>query len=459
MAPEDAATDEYRAHWARLAAGESLTGKYRRVHKNGQDVWIQASYNPIFDEDGQVTKVIKFASDVTEIHTRSVEYENVGRAISRSLAQIEFELDGTIITANDNFLGAMGYELTEIQGQHHRIFVDPDYAQSDAYAEHWAQLGNGQFLAGQYKRIGKSGDTVWIQASYNPLLDSHGKPYKIVKFATDITEWTNTLSASVTTSVGLSTQASKLSQSLGEQTEEQRTSIMNSATAMQELNLTVKQNAKSCSEAHELASGSQESAKAGGASMQRAVSAMQEITEASQKIGNIISVIDEIAFQTNLLALNAAIEAARAGDQGRGFAVVANEVRNLARQSAEAAREIKTLVIGTLERVEHGSGLVATSGATLQTIVQEVEAVSDLLSSVATSSEQQATAVEHVAIAFEKLQSSSEVQSNLVKQVVEVSVALDQEAERLAGTLPGAATQSHESPDAANEPPDPARVI
>ena len=175
---------EYRQFWEALNRGEFQTAEYKRIGKGGKIVWIQASYNPILDRDGRPFKVVKYATDVTESSLKSAEYEGQINAIGNSQAVIEFELDGTIIAANDNFLKAMGYTLPEVKGKHHSMFVDEAYRVSVEYRQFWEALNRGEYQANEYKRIGKGGKEVWIQASYNPILDLEGRPFKVVKFAT-----------------------------------------------------------------------------------------------------------------------------------------------------------------------------------------------------------------------------------------------------------------------------------
>jgi len=185
--PGMAETAEYQNFWKQLANGEFQAREFKRIAKNGSEIWIQASYNPVMDEDGQVIKVVKYATDITAQKLQNADYQGQLNAISKSQAVIEFNLDGTIITANENFLGAVGYDLSEIQGQHHRIFVDETYGNSDEYHQFWQKLASGEFSSGQYKRFTKDGKEIWIEASYNPIFDPDGKPFKVVKYATDIT--------------------------------------------------------------------------------------------------------------------------------------------------------------------------------------------------------------------------------------------------------------------------------
>ena len=186
--PEYAASEEYREFWKELGRGEAREAEFRRLGKGGKEIWLRASYNPILDKDGEPVRVVKFATDVTEAKRQTAEYEGRMQAIDRVQAVIEFELDGTVIKANENFLRIFGYTLDEVAGKHHRLFCDPGYAESRDYAEFWQRLGRGEFDSGEFRRIAKDGSEVWLQASYNPILDASGRPHKVVKFAADITE-------------------------------------------------------------------------------------------------------------------------------------------------------------------------------------------------------------------------------------------------------------------------------
>ena len=180
-------SDEYKQFWQKLNEGIFDSGEYQRIGKNGKEIWIQASYNPVLDESGKVVSIIKFATDITEEKLRQADFQGQIDAISKSQAVIEFNMDGTIITANENFLSTLGYSLDEIVGQHHRMFAEPAYANSPAYQEFWRNLNDGKFDSGEYKRLGKGNKEIWIHASYNPIFDLNGKPFKVVKFASDIT--------------------------------------------------------------------------------------------------------------------------------------------------------------------------------------------------------------------------------------------------------------------------------
>ena len=181
------ASSEYRQFWDRLGRGEYFSDEFKRVKKDGNHVWIRATYNPVLDENNKVVKVVKFASDITAQKLEAADFSGQISAIGKSQAVIEFNMDGTIINANDNFCNAMGYSLEEIKGKHHSMFAEPEYAASNEYRAFWQNLNTGNFDSGEYKRFGKGGKEIWIQASYNPIMDMNGRPFKVVKYATDIT--------------------------------------------------------------------------------------------------------------------------------------------------------------------------------------------------------------------------------------------------------------------------------
>jgi len=339
-------SERYQDFWRKLASGQYDAGCYRRIARDGRDVWLQASYNPILDSGGRPFKVVKVATDITEQQHRSADMAGQLEAISKVQAIIEFELDGTIIRANDLFLDALGYRADEVAGHHHSMFVRPEERSSAAYADFWRKLASGRHDAGQYLRLGKGGREVWIEASYNPILDSEGRPFKVVKYATDITR---------------------------------------RFTAAQTLRVAVQgltDNAERARQANDLAREASQVAEQGGQTVQDVVRTMNAITESSRRISEIIGVMDGIAFQTNILALNAAVEAARAGTHGKGFAVVAAEVRSLAQNSAAAAKEIKDLITASVEQIRSGAQLVQSAGTTMGDIVASSRRVTDIMGEV-----------------------------------------------------------------------------
>ncbi|KMT65721.1 chemotaxis protein [Catenovulum maritimum] len=471
-----AMSPEYSRFWQKLAEGEYQQAEYKRITKTGQEVWIQASYNPIFDMNGRPFKVVKYASDITAEKLVNANYSGQIEAIGKAQAVIEFDMQGIILSANENFLAATGYQLAEIKGKHHSMFVEPKYASSVEYREFWQALDQGEFQQGEYKRIVKSGSEIWIQASYNPIFDLNGKPFKVVKYATDVTGRVSAIKATsailalleqgkldslitedfipefeslkvavnntierLSSTVGQIGMASEkvtigiqeISQGnidLSQRTEEQAASLEETASSMEEMTATVKQNADNAILANELAEDAQKKAMEGGLVVDRAIHSMDEINQASHKIADIISVIDEIAFQTNLLALNAAVEAARAGEQGRGFAVVAGEVRNLAQRSAQAAKEIKNLIRDSVSKVEDGSSLVNQSGNTLKEIVQAVEKVCVMIADISVASKQQSSGIEQVNIAISNMDETTQQNAALVEQASAAATAVAEQA-------------------------------
>jgi methyl-accepting chemotaxis protein len=437
--------------------------------------------------NGKPFKVVKYATDITEQKQRNADFEGQLAAIGKSQAVIEFGLDGRILNANDNFLKVMGYTLDEVRGQHHSMFVDPAYRQSAEYRLFWEKLGRGEYEANQYKRLAKGGREVWIQASYNPILDMNGKPFKVVKYATDTTEQVraaqvlqlavqqtqavvtaakdNDLSqriplegktgdiemlcdgvngvldtmASIVTNVieassTISTAASEIATGntdLSQRTEEQASSLEETAASLEELTTTVKQNADNAQQANKLASSASEVAVKGGNVVNEVVQTMDGITQASRKIAEIIGVIDEIAFQTNILALNAAVEAARAGEQGRGFAVVAAEVRNLAQRSANAAKEIKALISDSVAKVDAGSKLVDSAGKTMEEIVSSVKRVTDIMAEISAASQEQSTGIEQVNTAVTQMDQITQQNAALVEEAAASAKSMEEQTNAL----------------------------
>jgi methyl-accepting chemotaxis protein len=470
-------SSEYRLFWEKLRRGEFDSGQYMRLGKGGKEVWIQASYNPLMDRGGKVTGVIKFATDITADKLKSADFEGQIAAIHKAQAVIEFKLDGTILTANENFLKTLGYTLQEIKGQHHSMFVDPAYRQSPEYRLFWEKLGRGEFDAAQYKRIGKGGKEVWIQASYNPIMDASGRPFKVVKFATDITPMriaveqtreaitaaksndltrripmqgksgelealcggVNDLLDSIAGVMGeiklasrdVASAAAEISSAttdLSQRTEEQAASLEETSSSMEEISATVKKNAENAKHANDLTRGTREVADRGGEVVAQAVSAMARIEESSRKISDIISVIDEIARQTNLLALNAAVEAARAGEAGRGFAVVASEVRSLAQRSSQAAKDIKDLIMNSSGQVQDGVQLVNRAGTSLKEILESIKQVADIVADIANASSEQSGGIEQVNKALTQMDEVTQQNSAMVEENAATARTLEQRA-------------------------------
>jgi methyl-accepting chemotaxis protein len=348
--PSLAATPEYARFWQELAAGRFQAGEFKRIAKSGKEVWINASYNPLFDTSGRVTRVMKFATDITESKRRTADVDGQLAAIDKVQAVIEFDLDGTIRRANENFLTTLGYSLSEIQGKHHRMFVDSGFASGSEYRRFWDELRAGKYQAGEFKRITKTGREVWIQASYNPILDPSGRPYKVVKFATDITsskQAQQDVARNATSLAAASEELTAVSQQMSANAEETSTQVKVVSQLANDVSKNLQTVAASTEEMtasiREIAKNAADAARVAGHAVKAAQSTnatVGKLGESSADIGKVIKVITSIAQQTNLLALNATIEAARAGEAGKGFAVVANEVKELAKATAKATEDI-----------------------------------------------------------------------------------------------------------------------
>lgn len=514
-------SSEYSEFWRTLKSGKLHSGEFCRLDKQGKEVWIQASYNPVLDGDGKVIRVVKFATDITATKLKNSNYEGQINAINKAQAVIEFDLDGNILTANENFLNTVGYRLEEVQGKHHSMFVKDDYKRSTEYAQFWEQLRQGSMFNDEFERVGKEGKSVWIQASYNPIIDQNGRPYKVVKFALDITgrkqaisdiryamnelaqgnldckiehefedefqdlgnsinrfigdmrriigtindvmsrlsngdltaviddefegefqvlgdainQFVNQMSGTigsiyeaVETITTASSEIATGNSDLSSRTEQQASSLEETASSMEELTGTVKLNAENAEQANALASQSCDIATKGGDLIRQVVDTMSSINASAQEISDIIGVIDGIAFQTNILALNAAVEAARAGEQGRGFAVVASEVRSLAQRSAEAAKEIKELISGSVSKIDGGNKLVNQSGDTMEEVVTSIKRVNDIMSEIAAASSEQASGIEEVSKAVVQMDEMTQQNAALVEEAAAAAESLQQQA-------------------------------
>lgn len=487
---KEADSADYRLFWQQLAQGSFQSRRFARRHKNGNTVWIEASYNPVFDTTGKVVKVVKLAMDVTGKVQAELENEAKLAAISRAMAVIEFDTQGNVLNANDNFLRIMGYSLAEIVGQHHRMFASNALTQAPAYQQFWQQLARGEMISGTCERIAKQGKTVWLEASYNPIFDTNGKVVKVIKYASDVTlnetnkqqladavshaskalnqmsegDLTVQMSGSFTgdlqhlqtcinqlgnalrtafcrvagqsSEVAMSAhQVSDSNQTLSDVLQRQAGALEETASAMEEINQQVHEASYQAQQSTSLVQQSAQTVNQSMKAMQSAIQTMQSIKDASQQITGIVGIIDSIAFQTNLLALNAAVEAARAGEHGRGFAVVASEVRTLAGKSADAAQDIKKLIAQTAERINKGTEEVEHTGKMLSDVVSSVASVEGLIVAMSHNAKEQTHALSQIGDAINTIDKGAQQSAALVEESAALSEHLGEVANKLDATV------------------------
>lgn len=416
--PREAKAKEYEQFWAELRQGKFHATHFKRYTKDGSEIWIEASYNPLFDSKGNVVKVIKFATDITAKRTKAAAQESLTNAVSRSQAIISFSVDGEILDANENFLKVMGYTLDEIKGKHHSIFVDPTYANSNAYKEDWKKLRGGEYLSDQYERIGKNGKIVWIEASYNPIFNARGEVISITKLAIDLTprkeenarlanEFETNVQGLVTIVSSSTSQVQSTANNLAQSANATSSQANMVASATEELSASV-------NDISEQVTHSVNAVNLAVAEVKRSEELVSGLVDAAAKIGEVTALISDIANQTNLLALNATIEAARAGDAGKGFAVVASEVKSLATETASATEEIGSQIV----QIQNVSQSTADGIRKITDVIQQVNNISTAISSVV---EEQSAATHEVAANITSVQSTANETGHASSQLSDVS--------------------------------------
>lgn len=408
---------EYRDFWDKLRRGELQKAQFRRIGKGGREVWIEASYNPLFDKDNKPYKVVKYATDITQNRAELADLRGQADAIRKSQAVIEFSLDGQILTA-------LGYTLQEIQGQHHRMFIERNAQNTPEYSAFWQNLRQGQFQAGQFKRIGKGGREIWIEASYNPIFDAYGRPGKVIKFATDITkqiEVMNDLRRIIDTNCReidkAINQLRTTSEATAQATAETSTSVNAVAAASEELSASISEISQRMSQSK---AASDEAFNNTGA----ADEATHKLTKSAEAMNGIVQVIQEIAAQINLLALNATIESARAGEAGRGFAVVASEVKHLASQAADATRRIASEIEGV-------QGVSLEVAGALTKVKVSIDSLREFVSATAAAVEEQSAVTQDVS---SNMSGASSAVASIDGNMVSVAAAIHQAASAIEET-------------------------
>ncbi len=425
---------EYKAFWEALRRGEYQAAEYKRIGKEGREVWIQASYNPILNRHGEPVKVIKFATDITEQKVRNMDYRGKIEAINKSQAVIEFDLDGTVLEANENFLNTLGYRLEEIKGQHHSMFVEPAEQNSNEYKAFWEALRRGEYQAAEYKRIGKGGKAVWIQASYNPIINDDGVAVKVVKFATDISAQVEERMRRTEIQKNIDHDLEEITNAVAN-TKNQATHVSGAAdetsSNVQSLAAGIEELVASVGEINRQVSSALDVSTEAVDQAQSTNGVVSGLADSAQNIGEVVGMISDIAEQTNLLALNATIESARAGDAGKGFAVVASEVKSLASQTAKATEEISKQIndmqtttqdaVKAIEGISKTIGDINEFSAAISAAMEEQTAVTGEMSS---NMQTAASGVDNITQGISEIAGATEQVDAATQKVRQASAAL-----------------------------------
>ncbi|WP_321276314.1 methyl-accepting chemotaxis protein [Thiomicrorhabdus indica] len=488
---EYAKSPQYQKFWQNLASGKNISGRFKRIDKFGKEVWLEASYSPVLNENGHPYKIIKIASDITEQVQKEIENQGLINAINRVMAVISFDLKGNILNANQNFLSASGYSQEELKGKHHRTFLESNYANSQEYANFWTDLAKKGFLTGTFHRKNKQGEDLWLEASYNAILDKNGIPSKFVKFAVDVSENENTrylqniihqasgvlqrmaegdltaqmpnqdrsvnmftpqikqltdniqnmgtklsnvIHHTIQSSSIVSTASNEVSAGatdISHKIQDQAAAIEQTSAAMEQMTSIVQNNSDSAIQASKLAAAASSSTNQCVLEMANTIHAMNDIQDSSHKIAQIVNLIESIAFQTNLLALNAAVEAARAGEHGRGFAVVAGEVRSLAQKSSQASKEINVLIEETVKRIDHGTHQATKSSQLMEEINASMSEMNTIVSEISEASSEQRQGIFQVNQALTQIDEVMQENASLIEQTAQASASMKDQAHNL----------------------------
>lgn len=476
--------------WPNLRAGIPQSGDFKRSSRSGRIFWISALYIPVMDDQGKVTHISVVAVDITALVEASQRANSKVEALGHSQAVIEFTPTGEIIAANKNFLDAMGYRLEEIQGRHHSMFMPRDEVNTPEYKAFWEKLGRGENHSGEFRRINKAGDEVFIFGCYAAVRNGNGEIESVIKMVIDVTErkqFTNGLirglramhrgdltvrlsetgnseDASVSavfneTNVELQRTISEVrvragrindeaveiargAGDLSQRGETQAASLEETAAAVEEISGNITMTSDSARQADAAAHDALSVVLKGAAVVSEAIAAIERIDEHTKQMGEFTRVIEGFAFQTNLLSINAAVEAARAGEVGRGFAVVANEVRNLAQQSAKASHNIADLISKSETEVKAGVRLARDAGKSLEQIQAAVSGVVENITGIAHATSEQSTGVREVSAALAQLDNVNHANLSMSEQYAAAAAALSSQVEELGAVMERFITES-----------------